>query len=490
MGMELHRVAPLLAREPALEGLDGARVGRLLPQDLPRVRAFFEGLHETAALRLDHPGPETTASRDGSRLLIRVGFGAKDDHGLIATWEAHTLRITHIDPHRARFRFMGRMLQERGFTWEPLASPIEAPLHTGSFGLVGQARLTSDQEGRLREALGGVASCLVFLTDWNQARKQLQTFVRKPVAEEMLDTLAREKLGHTGWLRAGGAALVHEAMQALDSEALHRGERLDRVLGESVAREDLLALMRAASPAARERPELRHLADEARRRLACRARPLDTVFDLLAEHAACGHELALSVVEGLLHDASEASCQDRLRRAKAWQRQTGPLLERARHRAERQARWRPVLTLLERQEEVADALDETLFLMSLPTEPARPAWPMPVRRSLDALAQNVLAAQQDQVRAIEVARHLDARPSRIDGEALLDRVWSILQAERTGDELLREARRQIVQTLHAHAPCLQLATELATTLEGATDRLLSAAFALRKMVFEPSGGSA
>lgn len=217
--------------------------------------------------------------------------------------------------------------------------------------------------------------------------------------------------------------------------------------------------------------------------------PPGEAFDPPAEHAAYGHALALSVVEGLFHGETHET-PARLQRAKAWACQTASLLEQTRQRAERQAPWRPVLTLLERQADVAGALEEALFLMSLPTEPPRSDWPAPVRRSLQVLAQTVLGAQQDQVRAIEVARHLDPPTSSADGEALLDAVWRILQAERTGDELLRAARRQIVQTLHAHAPCLQLATELATTLEGAIDRQLSAAFALRKMVFEPLGGVA
>ena len=211
-------------------------------------------------------------------------------------------------------------------------------------------------------------------------------------------------------------------------------------------------------------------------------------FDPPAEHAACGHALALLIVEWL--HGETCATPARLQRAKAWASQTASLLEQTRQRAQRWAAWRPVLTLLERQVDVAAALEEALFLMSLPTEPSRSEWPAPVRRSLQALAQTVLGAQQDQVRAIEVARHLDPTSPSADGEALLDAVWRILQAERTGDELLRAARQQIVQTLHAHAPCLQLATELATTLEGATDRQLSAAFALRNMVFEPVGGVA
>ena len=55
------------------------------------------------------------------------------------------------------------------------------------------------------------------------------------------------------------------------------------------------------------------------------------------------------------------------------------------------------------------------------------------------------------------------------------------------DESLREARMQIVANLHAEPALLNLASELALTIEQATDHLLGAGYALRKLVFEKSG---
>ena len=55
------------------------------------------------------------------------------------------------------------------------------------------------------------------------------------------------------------------------------------------------------------------------------------------------------------------------------------------------------------------------------------------------------------------------------------------------DELAREARMTIVRSLHASAAGFYLATDLADTIEQASDDLLAAGYALRKMVLTKTG---
>jgi len=64
----------------------------------------------------------------------------------------------------------------------------------------------------------------------------------------------------------------------------------------------------------------------------------------------------------------------------------------------------------------------------------------------------------------------------------------VLRAERQCDDLLRQARRAILHTLE-DAPSLMLANDLAMTLELASDRLLSASYALREVVFNKAGAT-
>ncbi|TNF56165.1 MAG: phosphate transport regulator [Burkholderiales bacterium] len=485
--MDLHKAINGMSAYVATEDIDGAHVWQISPQDRDRVRAFMRGIHATASLKFGHPGLDTAVTRDGDRLLIQNDIGTNDAHVLVIEWWPGALHLNYSDLHANRFAFFGRMMQGLGFRWEALDPRVDTTLNRGKPYQLGHASLESEDERRLLEALEMAASRIVFVIDWNRARKRLQAFVRKPVAIDLLEQAARDNVGHMAWLLAGGEQLVYGAMQAVDGDAFRVGDRLDQVLGESASRAYLLDLMRAASVRLREQQPAALVGDEARMLLARAIRKRTFEFDLLAEHSAYCHALALSLVEGLMDEEDPAAAQARLVRAKAWERQADHVLSEARGRAERQARWQPLLMLLDRLDDVADVLEESLYVLSLLALPQLPRLPRAVKHGMLSIAETTLGAIQDQVRAVEIARHLDENVPQLEGDAFLQALWRILRAERVCDESLREARMEIVKQLHNQPAAMQLAGELAQTIEQATDHLLGAAYALRKLVFEKSG---
>ena len=67
-------------------------------------------------------------------------------------------------------------------------------------------------------------------------------------------------------------------------------------------------------------------------------------------------------------------------------------------------------------------------------------------------------------------------------DAFVAATWRVLQAERRCDELLREARRALCR--HVPEPAvLMLASDLAASLELASDRLLTLEYRLRDLAF-------
>ena len=76
--MDLHKALNRLSASLASEVIDGAHAWQLGPQDRPRVAAFMRGLDCTRALKLDHPGLDTAATRDGAHLLIQNDIGTND----------------------------------------------------------------------------------------------------------------------------------------------------------------------------------------------------------------------------------------------------------------------------------------------------------------------------------------------------------------------------------------------------------------------------
>jgi len=109
-----------------------------------------------------------------------------------------------------------------------------------------------------------------------------------------------------------------------------------------------------------------------------------------------------------------------------------------------------------------------------------------VQQILSRLAQSVLLATQEHVKALAIARRLGAGSDAADSDAFLAASWNVLRSERECDELLRSAGRTILASVR-DAAALMLANDLAMTLDLAPDRLLVAGYALRDVAFDQAG---
>ncbi len=486
--MDLHKQINKLSGELASEVIDGANAWELQPEDRARVAAFMRGLNRTAPLKFDHPGLDTAATRDGDRLLLQNDIGTNDAHVMVLQVTARAITLTYSDLHRVRLEFFRALLEPFGAKWSALESRTNADLNQGAAYSVGTARFDCADDAAVEAALEGIGSRIVFLIDWNRARKRLQAFVAKEDAIAVLAEVARLEVGHRAWLQLGGERLVFAAMQAAGEGAFRIGDRLDDVIGAADARAFLVAVMRLACDALRRGQPAALVADETRMLLAQHVRQRSSEFDLLAEHAAYCQALAQAVSDGLAHGAERSgkAAGELAARSKAWERKADHLVMQAREKAERQPRWRPVARLVEQSDDVADALEEAAFLISLIADHHLKGWDDDVRKVLARLAATVLHSTQDQVKALAIARTLGSNSDAVDNDAFLGATWRVLQAERQCDALLRDARRVILGSVQ-DAPSLMLANDLAGALEMASDRLLAAAYALRDLAFDKAG---
>ena len=483
--MDLHKQINRLSVELASEVIDGANVWELQPQDRVRVSAFMRGMNRTAVLKFEHPGLETAATRDGERLLIQNDIGTNDAHVLVIQVTDRTITLTYSDLHRVRLEFFQAMLAPFGAKWSRLESRTNAELNQGEAYSVGTAQFDCPDDAGVEVALEGIGSRIVFLIDWNRARKRLQAFVEKDDAISVLAEVARLDIGHRAWLQMGGERLIYAAMQAAGEGAFRIGDRLDEVIGSADTHAFLVAVMRLASDALRRGQPAALVADETRMLLAQHVRQRTREFDLLAEHAAYCQALAQAVSDGLAHSAERSgnAAGELAARSKSWERKADHLVMQAREKAERQPRWRPVARLVEQSDDVADALEEAAFLISLMADHHLKGWNDDVRKVLGRLAATVLQATQDHVKALAIAGTLGSNSEAADNDDFLGATWRVLQAERQCDAFLRDARRVILGAIQ-DAPSLMLANDLAGTLELASDRLLAAAYALRDLAFD------
>jgi len=247
--MDLHKALNALAAANAEEDLAGAHVYGLDKEDRPAVEAFMRGLESTRALKFNHPGLASTASRAGNRLTIQNDIGETDAHVVVITVEKDAVTVTYTDVHRVRAKFFTGLLRNFPVEWSGLdRKNAEGLGDKGAFYLV-TGRLpfadTKTRDAFLQE----LGASLTFLIDWNKARKTLRTWVSKGDAVHILDWAARNRVGHRGFLELGGSELVASAVHHAASTRIGFGERLDGALGREAAVDFLQSVLKVSAEA-------------------------------------------------------------------------------------------------------------------------------------------------------------------------------------------------------------------------------------------------
>jgi uncharacterized protein Yka (UPF0111/DUF47 family) len=491
--MDLHKALNRLAASLSELQVAGAHAWQLAADgsDLPLLEAFMRGVHKTAAAKLDHPGLDTSATRDADTLLIQNDIGTNDAHVLVLQVRKASITLTYSDLHRPRFAFFRDCLARIGASWGETQSREEAALNEGKAFHVGIATFEAPDTATQCAQLEGIGSRIVFLIDWNRARKQLAQVVGKQVPLQVLQRAAGNGCGHVAWLKAGGARVVWDAMAAQGDAGFRLGERLDDVLTPEAARDFLCGLLELAWRSAQAGQPPQFIGDEARLLLARVLAGRHRGFALLQEHAAVCHALASALHEGILHGVlKQPEAARRLAlRARDWEHQADAVVSRCRDEAERQPRWQPVARLLEQADDIADALEEAAFTLGTLAECGAPDWGAAPSDALQALVGAVLEGVQDHVRAIEVAAQLQPASAAQEQQEYLDTLWRIQQNERACDQLQRGFRLAAARQLQ-QAATLQLGNEIAAALETASDAVLTFAWRLREQALRRVAGPA
>src|SRR5262249_43596579 len=189
------------------ENVDGAHAFGLTESDRVLLTAFMAGVKETAGLKFDHPGLGTTAARDGTWLSIQNDLGSTEAHVVVLHVADLAVTITYTDVHRARVRFFQDLLLNYHVTWTP------APMVPGPSYEIAECQYVAETPGQLASFLTFIGSRLVFLIDWNRARKRLARLVSKSEAVALLKWAADNNIGHRAFLQAGDIRLVETAFE-------------------------------------------------------------------------------------------------------------------------------------------------------------------------------------------------------------------------------------------------------------------------------------
>jgi len=477
--MDLHKALNRLSAGLAQEDISGAHAYGLAAEDRPAIEAFMRGVEATRKLKFDHPGLATTAARSGERLTIQNDIGETDAHVVIVAVERDAVTVTYTDVHLARAKFFAGLLRDFPVTWSGLERKRGDRLgDDGMFYLVtGRLGIAAEQDrDRFLEVLG---ASLVFLIDWNKARKVLRTWVSKGDAVQILDWAARARVGQRGFLELGGSDLVAAAVHRAAPTRIGFGERLDTALGRDAAIDFLKSVLRIAAEAllegssvrlVRDRVEadlIRHLERVEARLLAIVVRQAGLARDIAADiaHVISGH--------GSDGPAEREALAIRARRIeeKADRIALDARGEIARFNAD------PAIELLvNRIEEVIDELEQAAFVASLVPGTLAP----PLRDPLGALCTAAVQGTEAAASGVAAAAQVH-EGQRIDSEDALAAVGRLIEVEHAADGAERAVTRTVLRGAFDTNTALSV-LDLARALERATDVLAGFGHLLRRHV--------
>lgn len=482
--MDMHKALNALQSDLAEETIDDARVWRIAEEDRPLVRAFMAGVHETAPLKFEHPGLATTATRFAGQLVIQNDIGTTDAHVLVIHIAGSEVAVTYTDVHAMRAEFFESLFKPFNVRWDDTRSRHGEHLGDEPNYYLCTGHFEATAEVTLERYLAFLGSRLVFLIDWNRARKRLTEFLAKGDDVKLLKWAADHNIGHRGFLKLGGERLIYEAIQFVQESPLRYGERLYEALGPSAAFDFMKFALRAATEGLLQGRSERFIRDEVKAELARHFLSVEAnILAIAANHAALVFDLATNLRDGLVAYRSrgdgEIVCR-MAQRAHKWEQDADALVARTRSLVRRLRRPDIYVTLAHQADDAADGLEEAAFLATFLVKlPPVDGLAEPV----EALASLLVDGAQEQVKMFEAASHIRREGARDDVQDFLEAVDRIVWIEHQTDEAERRVTGALLEgapdfrTLHligciAHA-CEEAADALSRTALGLRDHLLN-----------------
>jgi uncharacterized protein Yka (UPF0111/DUF47 family) len=477
--MDLHKALNKLAADCAEEVLDGAHVFGLHSEDRSAVESFMRGLNETRPLKFNHPGLDTTATRSGGRLLIQNDIGTTDAHVVVIAVKRNAVTVTYTDVHLARAKFFIGQFEKFQATWSGLDRHAAAGLgEDDSFYLVtGQYHAASAAERN--EFLAAVGAGLVFLIDWNKARKLLRSWVAKDDATRILEWAARHRIGHRAFLELGGNELLGSAVRNAAPHRIGFGERLDQALGRSTAIDFLKAALAVSTEGLLAGHSVRMVRDQIEADLVRHLERVDgTLLAAVLRQIGLAHDLAAAVSRHIAAlQAGRPADRKLLTERAAYIEQKADRIAIEMRKEVSRLNARPTIgQLVDRAEEAVDELEQAAFIASLMPEQADPSL-------LSALAGLcTVATTATEVAASGLAAATDVPEGRrADSEDALAAVTRLLDAEHAADAQERATTALVFAGGYDVATSLSV-LELARAIERATDRFASFGHLLRRHI--------
>jgi hypothetical protein len=448
-------------------------------EDRGAVQAFMRGVNETRALKFNHPGLETTATRSGGKLLIQNDIGTTDAHVVVIAIKNNVVTVTYTDVHLARAKFFVALFDKFAAKWSGLDRRMAKGLgEEATFYLVtGQYEVESAADRG--DFLAAVGSALMFLIDWNKARKLLRSWVAKDDAVRILEWAARHRIGHRAFLELGGNELLSAAVRNAAPARIGFGERLDQALGRIAAVDFLKSALRNSTEALRAGQSIRLVRDQIEADLVRHLERVDSaLLAIVMRQIGLAHDLATAVSRhvAVLQTGHRIDGKLLTTRAGYIEEKADRIAIEARKEVARLNARAVIGQLVDRAEEAVDELEQAAFIASL----APPGIDAAILSALAELCAVAITATEAASSGLAAAAEVP-EGRRADSEDALGAVVRLIDAEHAADKHERAITALVFGRGFDVATSLSV-LELARAIERATDRLAGFGHLLRRHI--------
>ena len=482
--MDLHKALNSLQADLASEIIDGAMTYLLEDDDRELVEAFMRGVRRTAPLKFDHPGLGTTATRTGKKVVIQNDIGMTDAHVLVVNIEGSTVSVIYTDIHMPRLQFFQSLFEDQDVAWEDTLSRKGGDRFEKKIYHLSVGRYTAESRVDLLAFLTHLGSRLVFLIDWNRARKRLRNFLLNKDAVGLLKWAADNEYGHMAFLLLGGEKVIYDALEMAAKVPIHYGEPLHQILGRERTIEYFEFVLRTASTGLRGGQSRLLLEDGIKAELLRYFRTAhENLMEICEEHATLTIDVASTLRDTLIQiqRGEDGDYVTRsARRAKRWESEADGLVTKIRSLSRRIEAAGFYSDLIFIADDATDYLEEAAFYTTL--IPAMTS-SRKITGEIITLAEIAARASQEYLRALMAAQFIHRGYSREEMQDFLRPVDRVISLERECDDALRQSEKIILQESTDHKE-LQVFLEIARNIEESTNSLMKAVYVIRDTTLE------
>lgn len=482
--MDMHHALNNLQQAVAVEMIDGASAYMLEKDDREMVKAFMAGVNRTASLKFGHPGLGTTATRTDEKLVIQNDIGETDAHVIVINVQEPEVSITYTDIHMPRLLFFHSLFGNFDIEWaDTISKPGKGTLEEGVYHLsVGVYRAPDKTD--MASFLTHLGSRIVFLIDWNRARKMLRNFMRNRDAITVLKWAADNDVGHRGFLTLGGEKLVFDSLEMASRIPIRYGEPLSQVIGRERTMEFFQGAMKRATLGLLENQAHMLLQDEIKAEMLRYFRTVQQeLFELCSQHASFTVEVAITVRDTLIQllYGGDTSLPERSsKRNKFWESNADDIVNKVRSLSRRTEAAAFFVDFIVMADDVMDYLEEASYLLTLVPANVRSK---KIITEILHMAELALEGCQEFLKSLYSSQFVRSSFNQEEMQHFLMSVTRIFNIEEECDVALRNIRRTILAESADHRENL-VSLELAYNIEKSTNSLMKASLTLREDIFE------